>query len=119
MSNIQTHHANGREYLLIPIPEEHSDPRYFMIPHGGTLLAYSHGKTVIAEFIKLPEGAWKIIAFASSITEEEASELVERVGELFYSYDLPFSCQSARESLSSLLSSLGMGEGNTLILKRQ
>lgn len=130
MNNIQNHCANGREYLLIPIPEgdfelirNQDNPNIQQIQLPTDLF---RGHLQNYESFDLPPGNWSIVGKASELSEQQASELVERHEYIhdnnacyYHNYDLPFGLPTAKESLSSLLSSLGMGEGNTLILKRQ
>lgn len=61
------------------------------------------------------------LGYADSITESQAAEIVERVFEKYFNYDLEdvngsYSLDTAKESLASLLTSHGLKMEGTLIL---
>lgn len=107
------HNNNGQEYLMVTAPQA---AKSFIIDDD---LFFKIGS--VAGFIQLPSGQWQILFLASSATEEQAGEVVEkRKGKYnvykYYTQD-DWWVSTALESLSSLLSSHGM-EGETLFLKR-
>jgi hypothetical protein len=123
---IHTHKANGREYLLIQIPERAAFWEYYnatqMLDPWVDFYKIDRA-TERPISIDLPSGTYSIIGKASTLSEQQASEIVHpywRGESGLYNYygDVPCSTNNASVSLSSLLSSLGLTMENTLILQK-
>lgn len=108
------HKANGEDFLLVETP---LCSAAYTCDGGQTLFIETPHEWSIIE-TDLPEGKWELISWADALTESQASEIVEKTEKGFMSYDLPFTCSTALESLQSLLEFNGLKGETTLILKQ-
>ena len=120
---------NGREFLFVEVPE---DAIYFKISGAG-FICY---KSIVEKYWRVAENlnpvyGYRILCKASEAGEEQARQIVEKVSgwskELFYGYGVKCSdyrdivdsaFDTATESLHSLILSLGMEVGKTIILEK-
>ena len=113
------HKTNEREYIFEIIDEDAKD-----IYIG--LRMYKYNGT-FSKFKRTYHAGCKIIGLASELTEEQAKELVEvedlyfHNGEVCYTHygDEYSMVDTAKESLTSLITSLGLNPERTLIIERK
>lgn len=112
MPNPITHTLdNGRKLLLVEVPEDASN---IIVDMCNSLLFISDGDKYDYD---LPPGNYKLLGTSTTISEEQASELVDRLWDFYRNYTtiddgtvgnyMRFVVRTAKESLISLLTSLG------------
>ena len=116
-----THTNNGREFWLQVVPEDASD---FSVRMGYLDYTTQGG----CDYSSLPSGTWAIHSDSSSITEEQAAELVEvkeieEHGVVYIEYapddeyDYWCGCATAIKSFESLLRFLNINQ-RVIILEK-
>lgn len=114
-----THKINDREYLFETIDEDAKD-----IYIGVRMYKY---KRMFSKFKRTYHAGYKILGIAYQLTEEQAKELVE-IEDVFCEDDDPYyksyqniyaMCGTAKDSLRSLITSLGLSPERTLIIERK
>ena len=137
MKQIQ-HRNNGVDFLFQEVPEsKYSEGApYVEMSEGKPCLFqdYSIKKGGLSDegvwWEELPAGEWEIVGPASSLTEEQASSLCPPLSDAhpewegFFNYNhmdefaIAYPCDTATESLQSLLSSLSLDYNRTIVLRK-
>lgn len=109
--------SNGHDWLIVPVQNSIRDIDVW----DGDALVFVHSNTGTPDYIDLPEGEWQIHSDTSTITEQQAAEIVTNEGKTvasYVDYSDPFKGhETALQSLQSLLTSLGI-TGRAVILKK-
>lgn len=118
----------GISYLFLEVPEDSHKfliERYPSINEYQSLWFYeNHGVERLhpKASIKLPQGNYELIGLSKDVSESQAAEIVHEYDELsleghgFEDYIGTSICDTAKESLSSLVQSLCLN--NAIILKK-
>lgn len=122
MPNIHPHTSNGRNWLLVGVPE---DAKYFSIEYYENhkdkyihfIESYFRGLPNYGE-ISLPPGNYRFHCKASEATEEQASEVVDEYLQAYKDYEhnaLVYTRATA--ALHSLCRSFGLEPGEVVVLE--
>lgn len=114
------HHNEGREYLLVEVPN--GEVKYPYINGYGDRLCYRFNGFPTCDVI--PEGKREIIGLASDLSEDQAAQIVDGYTGCYNDYilfrgHLRNYVETALESLESLVRSIGLELSTTLILVKQ